>query len=97
MKIENQKLKLDDAYFVSGIFHIHSKYSHDGKKTIDEIAARLKYANLKFCVITDHFEDFDEKGFNTFLSEIKVINEQKDILLIPGVEIQLLKRQRRDK
>jgi len=90
LKTKYQKLEFNNKHYFWGIFHIHSRFSHDGKNTIREIAVKLKENNIKFCVITDHFEDFTEKEHNTYLSEIKSINEEKETIFIPGIEAQVL-------
>ena len=74
---------------IQGTFHFHSSYSHDGRSTLSEIAAELGRRGLSFCVMTEHFEDFDPVKFNSYLWEVRDVTEKSGFLLIPGVEINL--------
>lgn len=38
----------------AGVFHIHSRFSHDSKGRFDEIAAAAQKAGADFAVVTDH-------------------------------------------
>lgn len=38
----------------SGVFHVHSRYSHDSKGRFDEIARAAQKAGVEFVVVTDH-------------------------------------------
>lgn len=38
----------------TGVFHIHSRFSHDSKGHFDEIAAAAQKAGADFAVVTDH-------------------------------------------
>jgi hypothetical protein len=38
----------------AGIFHVHSRFSHDSKGRFDEIAAAAKKAGADFVIVTDH-------------------------------------------
>jgi len=72
-----------------GTFHFHSTYSHDGRSTLDEIARTLQDRGFKFCVMTEHFEDFDSSKFDRYLHETRRTSEKCGFTLLPGVEINL--------
>ena len=74
---------------IRGTFHFHSTYSHDGKNTLSEIASALSASGFSFCVMTEHFEDFDEVKFDRYVKEAKQVTEGSGFLLIPGVEVDL--------
>jgi hypothetical protein len=74
---------------ISGVFHIHSDYSHDGKNSINDIAMVLEKKGFSFFVLSDHFNDFDEKKFNEYKLEIDEINRKGTIIIIPGIEVEL--------
>jgi hypothetical protein len=74
---------------IRGAFHFHSTYSHDGKNTLSEIASALSGSGFSFCVMTEHFEDFDEVKFDRYVKEAKQVTESSGFLLIPGVEVDL--------
>jgi hypothetical protein len=74
---------------IRGTFHFHSTYSHDGKNTLPEIASALSRSGFSFCVMTEHFEDFDAVKFDRYVKEVKHVTESSGFLLIPGVEVDL--------
>ena len=39
---------------IRGAFHVHSKTSHDGKLSIDQIAIAARQADIDFVILTDH-------------------------------------------
>ncbi|MEI6501029.1 MAG: PHP domain-containing protein, partial [Armatimonadota bacterium] len=69
--------------------HIHSDFSHDGHDGVAEIARRAGELGLDFCMLTDHFEDFDEEGFARYLAAVDVANRTGSCLVIPGVEVDI--------
>jgi hypothetical protein len=71
---------------VKGTFHFHSTYSHDGRSSLLGIASALSSRGFSFCILTDHFEDFDEPKFNHYLREARVVTEKSGFFLIPGIE-----------
>lgn len=73
---------------VSGVFHVHSNFSHDGKNSIDEIVKLFEKIGFNFFVLTDHFEDFDENNFINYKSTIEKINKNNKIFIIPGTEVE---------
>src|SRR5262245_38629 len=75
---------------ILGTFHFHSTYSHDGCSTLSEIVSTLRGQGFSFCVMTEHFEDFDAFTFRRYLDEVAALNEQGDFVLVPGVEVDLL-------
>ena len=74
---------------IQGTFHFHSTYSHDGRSTLREVVASLRARGLAFCIMTEHFEDFDDRKFDRYVTEIVALNQVGDFVLIPGVEINL--------
>lgn len=74
---------------IQGTFHFHSTYSHDGRSTLSEIATTLREQGLSFCLMTEHFEDFDEPKFDQYLLEIDSLNKSNSFLLVPGMEVSI--------
>ncbi len=72
---------------IEGTFHFHSTYSHDGKSTLPEIASTLKERGYSFCVMTEHFEDFDAAKFDRYCEEIRAVSQSSGFLLVPGIEV----------
>src|SRR2546426_12439142 len=74
---------------IQGTFHFHSTYSHDGRSTLCDIVSTLRGRGFSFCIMTEHFEDFDALKFNRYLQEVNVLNQTGGFVLIPGVEVSL--------
>ena len=76
----------DNDTCCKGIIHVHSRYSHDGHDSVQEISSRLKEKGVDFCVITDHFEDFDEEKFGQYIADIEATNALRQTILVPAME-----------
>jgi hypothetical protein len=74
---------------IQGTFHFHSTYSHDGRSTLPEIASSLRAQGFSFCIMTDHFEDFDASKLERYIQETSEVSQNTGFLLIPGIEIHL--------
>ena len=74
---------------IQGTFHFHSTYSHDGRSTLSQIATGLSRQGLSFCIMTEHFEDFNEPKFDRYIREIDAISKSNGFLLIPGMEVDI--------
>ncbi|MFA5126546.1 MAG: PHP domain-containing protein [Patescibacteria group bacterium] len=66
--------------------HFHSIYS-DGKLTTSELAALIKKSKLKYCSLTDH-------DTVAGITELKKYLKGQDIIVIPGVELMALYKQK---
>lgn len=75
--------------FHCGVIHYHCNYSHDGRSRIPDIASALRLRGIEFCVLTDHFEDFDEVKFNRYIEELYEFNNTHEFIFIPGVEAEV--------
>jgi hypothetical protein len=73
--------------YIQGTFHFHSTYSHDGRSTLQQIASALSERGLSFCVMTEHFEDFDADKFDAYLREACAVTQRSGFLLVPGIEV----------
>ena len=74
---------------IEGTFHFHSTYSHDGRSTLDSIASTLRSRGFSFCIMTEHFEDFDRQKFDRYIEDINRLNRREGFVLVPGVEVNL--------
>jgi hypothetical protein len=77
------------AETIQGTFHFHSTYSHDGRNTLAEIASSLKKSGLSFCVMTEHFEDFNAAKFDSYIREARAVTSESGFVFIPGIEVHL--------
>jgi hypothetical protein len=53
------------------------------------VVASLRARGFAFCIMTEHFEDFDDRKFDRYVREITALNEVGDFVLIPGLEVNL--------
>jgi hypothetical protein len=74
---------------VQGTFHFHSTYSHDGTSTLPEIAAALRAQGFTFCVMTEHFEDFDAEKFERYQADLHKVSALSGLTFVPGMELHL--------
>jgi hypothetical protein len=74
---------------IQGVFHFHSRYSHDGRSTLAEIASALDARGYSFCVMTEHFEDFTPARFERYLEEMQEVSATSGLIFIPGMEVNL--------
>ena len=72
--------------YKKGVFHLHSHYSHDGRDSIHNISENLFEQGFSFCILTDHFEDFDANKLTQYLYDIESENKRKKCVIIPGIE-----------
>jgi hypothetical protein len=85
MKLDS---RFDPINYYTGVFHLHSGYSHDGHDTILEMSSRLKAEGIDFCVLTDHFEDFDEMKFQKYINELEAVNSLRQTVFVPAIEVE---------
>lgn len=74
---------------IQGTFHFHSTYSHDGRSTPREIVSTLRRRGFSFCVLTDHFEDFDAPKLDRYVRELNEVSTLTGFALIPAIEVNL--------
>ncbi len=70
---------------ISGVVHVHSNYSYDGKLTIKELKNLCKGKGYSFIVLTEHADDFDKKKMQLFVSECRNLSDN-EFIIIPGLE-----------
>ena len=77
---------VDLTRYHKGVIHLHSRYSHDGHDTLSAIASKLSANGIDFCIVTDHFEDFDAQTFENYLAEIDAMNRSHRLVIVSAVE-----------
>lgn len=81
------------VYYFKGSIHNHTNYS-DGKLSIDELAKEAKKLGLKFMVISDHAEAFDNSDkFQKYIAEIAQAATKNGICITAGLEYTILKNE----
>ena len=70
---------------IKGVIHVHSLYSYDGVKSIEEIKKLFKKVGIDFIILTEHIEGLDNSKLISFISDCKSLSEN-DFIIIPGLE-----------
>lgn len=68
-----------------GIIHVHSKFSYDGRHTLEEIALFARKLGYSFVGVTEHSDTFDEGRMSDFVKECRRFSDSA-LVLIPGIE-----------
>ncbi len=69
----------------TGIIHVHSDYSRDGKDSLPELRDACRARGIGFVALTDHAEDLDEERWNEYVLSCASLSDD-ECLLIPGLE-----------
>ena len=69
----------------TGIMHVHSTYSYDGKNTVEEIAQFYKSKGYSFIFMTEHSDTFNLRLMSRFVQECDRLSN-KNFFVIPGIE-----------
>ena len=69
----------------TGIVHIHSSYSHDGRDTLEELRAFATARGIGFIAMSDHAEDFTSTRFAKFVRHCSSVSDSR-LMVIPGLE-----------
>src|SRR5690606_27132580 len=69
----------------TGIVHVHSEYSHDGRDTLGHLARLSARRGIGFVGLTDHAEDLDAGRFAECLGHCAEAS-RLGARLIPGLE-----------
>ena len=81
---------------IQGIFHNHSTWS-DGQNSLLEMAQKAEELGFAFISFNDHYGNIgiahplNEKRLVRYLQEIEKVRKKVDILVLSGVEIDILK------
>ncbi len=76
------------ASHITGIYHIHSDFSYDGKNCLAEIATWAKNNRLDFVLLTEHDVGFDQEKFDDYCRQCS--KHSGDVLLVPGIEYEVV-------
>lgn len=68
-----------------GAIHLHTKLSHDGTLTLEQLADFLKGKGYDFAAITEHSYDIDQHAIDELARECEKLSTP-DFLLIAGIE-----------
>ena len=74
-----------DPALRTGIVHVHSTYSHDGRDTLEELRAFARARGIGFIAMSDHAEDLTSTRFAEFVRHCSTVSDS-DVAVIPGLE-----------
>ena len=69
-----------------GSYHTHSRYSHDGVFTLEELKRSFREKGYDFVIMTEHAEDLTTDSYETFYKECETLSDDS-FLFIPGLEV----------
>ncbi|WP_353892648.1 PHP domain-containing protein [Proteinivorax hydrogeniformans] len=81
---------------VKGDLHIHTNYS-DGLSSLEEMVKKAEQLNYSYLAITDHSKSLkiagglDKERFYRQFEAIDALQKKSDVLLLKGVEVDILK------
>lgn len=70
----------------SGILHVHSRYSYDGKLTLSEIKSLCLDRGVHFVCMTEHTDELTASEANAYVEECRSLSD-KDFVFVPGFEV----------
>ncbi len=68
-----------------GIIHVHSKFSYDGRNTLEEIARLGRRRGYGFVGMTEHSDTFDAEKMKRLVDECGRLSDPTFVLM-PGIE-----------
>lgn len=69
----------------TGVVHVHSSFSHDGRDTPEALHAFAAARGIAFIGLTDHAEDFDADTWETLVADCARVSDAA-VRLVPGLE-----------
>jgi hypothetical protein len=73
---------------LSGILHVHSRFSYDGEHSLDEIAAFGRRRGYGFICMSEHSDTLDAPSMDAYVAECARVTTD-GCVVIPGVEFSL--------
>ena len=68
-----------------GIVHVHTDWSHDGRDTVEGLAAACRARGIGFVGLTEHAEDLSAERWPAYVTACAEASEQ-GVRLFPGLE-----------
>lgn len=70
---------------ITGLFHLHSNYSYDGKLSLEEIISFAKRYGCQFVVLNEHCKKFNQEKYKELLTKCQKLSNN-NFCFIPGME-----------
>ena len=71
---------------ITGVLHVHSTYSFDGKISLEELVEMCRKRGHRFAVLTEHAEGMTHRDMRKLVLECAERSEN-GFVLIPGLEV----------
>lgn len=71
---------------ITGVAHVHSTYSYDGKLTLTELRDLFVSKGLSFCLMSEHTDKLTREEAIQFVQECKALTTSS-FVFIPGFEV----------
>lgn len=71
---------------VTGVLHMHSTHSYDGKLSLSELKSKLIDVGVSFCCMTEHTDEMTPEAAARFVYECKTLSDP-DFIFVPGFEV----------
>jgi hypothetical protein len=72
-----------------GVAHVHSRYSFDGRLTMQELARFFRERHIDFVLLSEHVESLTAETVRAVIADCAALSDES-FLLIPGIEIDAL-------
>ncbi len=74
---------------ITGVMHVHSTYSYDGKESLASLRDLFSSAGHSFCFVTEHTDFLTPENAALFVQECKALTTGS-FVFIPGFEVPYL-------
>jgi len=71
---------------VTGVIHMHSTHSYDGKLSLSELKAFLIDKGVQFACMTEHTDYLDRAAADKFVTECRDLSDDR-FIFVPGFEV----------
>jgi len=71
---------------ISGIMHLHTKYSYDGTVSLREVAKTAKKRGFSFLLLTEHSNHFDAQKMARLIADCRAFSTE-EFVIISGLEV----------
>ena len=69
----------------TGIVHVHSDYSHDGRDSLEDLRTWAADRGIGFIAMSDHAEDFTGGRYVEFIDHCRAVSDHS-VRILPGLE-----------
>jgi predicted metal-dependent phosphoesterase TrpH len=73
------------AQWLVGALHVHSRYSHDGRDSLEELRELALARGIGFVGLTEHAEDLDPEIWSRYAAHCAALSDDR-VRLIAGLE-----------